>query len=336
MFEVEKLTEVFIQPLPERNAAFRPAEVNLMRFIPIPDGCEERNENLTVPEGISIPIRPLESITPSRRVVAIDGASVTLGHIDGGVVGAVRATVVVREAGGRIKAERYGPYLIVATARNSQMIYDRLRKTVIGSPANVRAPHYTRMTDRVRGFLEKFLQLEAARSYTDSLILLDGSMRVGTFDTPKGFMKRVLRHAASKGSDVAAVSKRTGLTVESTGRSILSVLDGVDGACYANVKPYITQGHARYFGNIYVCKLSRTGRVFRVDIPEGTPTGHAVILSELSGLAGDSGYPEVLRMAHVLSAFTQVEVLELQAAAVRIYGMELRENIRRELFGPFG
>lgn len=192
------------------------------------------------------------------------------------------------------------------------------------------------MIDRARSFLEKVLQLEAAKTYTDSLLLFDGSLISGTVDSPKRFVSEVLDSAAAHGNDIAAISKRTGLSLEPTKRSILSVLEGIFGPCYAEVKPYISQKKERYLGNIYVGKFTLHGEPFRVDIPNNSPSKHISILSQLSGLAGDYGYPEELKMAHVLCVHSSIEVLELQSAATRIYGMEIKEDIRKKIFGPFG
>ena len=131
-------------------------------------------------------------------------------------------------------------------------------------------------------------------------------------------------------------AKRTGLSLEPTKRSILSVLEDSSGPCYAEVKPYISQRKERYLGNIYVAKFTLQGEPFGVDIPNNSPSKHSSILSQLSGLAGDYGYPQELKMAHVFCIHSSIEVLELQSAATAIYGMEIEEDIRKKIFGPFG
>ena len=52
----------------------------------------------------------------------------------------------------------------------------------------------------------------------------------------------------------------------------------------------------------------------------------------------DQGYPETLRMAHILATFTAGDVLAMQAFAAAQYGVQLLPKLalRRSLFGPFG
>jgi hypothetical protein len=336
MLNVEKLVEILKSPLDE-GTIFRPYDVDLNRFFPPRIEEKEPEETLTLRSDAKIGVEKIDPTFPEGRVVAIDTTSITLGHVKDGAVGAIRGTVVVREPDKKnIKVERYGPYLIAPTNQNKQAIYEKMRKAVFKVTKKVRSPDYMKMIDRARSFLEKLLQLEAAKTYTNSLLLFDGSLISGTVDSPKQFVSEVLDSAAANGNDIAAISKRTGLSLEPTKRSILSVLEGVYGPCYAEVKPYISQKKERYLGNIYVGKFTLEGEPFRVDIPDNTPSEHVLILSWLAGLAGDYGYPEELKMAHVLCVHSSIEVLELQSAATKIYGMEIKEDIRKKIFGPFG
>ena len=80
-------------------------------------------------------------------------------------------------------------------------------------------------------------------------------------------------------------------------RSILSLLEGAPGPCYVGgVRNHIEQQPERYLGEIYVARLTPCGEPFRVDLPDDAPKSHEDILSELSGLAGDYGYPEELKL----------------------------------------
>jgi hypothetical protein len=336
MLNVEKLVGIFKSPL-SKGTIFRPYHVDLNKFFPPYIEEKEPEETLTLRSDAKISIEKIDPALPKGRIVAIDTTSITLGHIKDGAVGAIRGVVVIREPEkNKIKVERYGPYLIAPTNQNKQTIYEKMRKTIFKVTKKVRSPNYMKMIDRARSFLEKILQLEAAKTYTNSLLLFDGSLISGTVDSPKQFVSEVLDSARTQKNNIAAISKRTGLSLEPTKRSILSVLEGVYGPCYAEVKPYISQKKERYLGNIYVGKFTLQGEPFRVDIPDNSPNKHNLILSWVAGLAGDYGYPEELKMAHVLCVHSSIEVLELQSAATKIYGMEIKEDIRRKIFGPFG
>jgi hypothetical protein len=49
-------------------------------------------------------------------------------------------------------------------------------------------------------------------------------------------------------------------------------------------------------------------------------------------LSREHGYPEELKLAHMTSVFSAIEVIELQAAAINMHGLMMKENVRRRLF----
>ena len=52
----------------------------------------------------------------------------------------------------------------------------------------------------------------------------------------------------------------------------------------------------------------------------------------------DDGYPETLRLAHILSRFSASEVIAMQRYVATNYGLHIspEPNIRQALFGPYG
>jgi hypothetical protein len=85
-------------------------------------------------------------------------------------------------------------------------------------------------------------------------------------------------------------------------------------------------------GCVYVARLSPLGEAFRFDIPEKTALQHPSVFPLLSGLSGEHGYPEELKLAHMTSVFSSIEIIELQAAAINLHGLVMKENVRRKLF----
>ncbi len=51
----------------------------------------------------------------------------------------------------------------------------------------------------------------------------------------------------------------------------------------------------------------------------------------------DHGYPETLRLAHILSSFTSNEILGMRRYIFQNFGIEVKDefDVRKILFGPF-
>jgi hypothetical protein len=338
MIEVEKIISAITRELAS-GMTFHPSEVGLTSYLLGSESAEEDEDVGKV--GIDTMVEHLhpQFIEPchpiNRKVVAIDSTSFGLGLIPDGLVGAVRLSVIIKETGKTNHGlERYGPYIVPVTNQNKEALYCNLYRTVYDKdPKGIHAPDYVKTFDRIRDLLEKYVQLEVVKNFKESLILLDGSLIGRTVALPELFTKRVLDCAAGNSNCIVAISKSTGLTLESSQKSILSLLDGVLGPCYIpGVKDHIGQDRDRYFGDIYVAKLTPLGEPFRIDIPGNAPIEHSQILNELAGLAGEYGYPEELKLAHMACVFSSLEILELQAVAVATHGLVMREELRRKLF----
>jgi hypothetical protein len=257
-----------------------------------------------------------------------------LGHIPDGVVGAIRASVIVKPAGSTFhRLERYGPYLIPITNQNMDPLYGDLSKAVYGKEMGSIGLNCLRMMYAIRNFLERYIQFEVVRTYRDSLILFDGGLTIGAVYSPEFFMRKLLDLAAKNSNSIAAISKSTGLVLRRTHRNILSLLEGIYGPCYiGGIKNLISKKKDRYMGEIYVAKLTPLGEPFKVDLPENAPMEPHETFSSLAGLAGEYGYPEELKLAHMTCILGSLEIIELQALAIDLYGLSLKEDIRKKLF----
>jgi hypothetical protein len=190
--------------------------------------------------------------------------------------------------------------------------------------------------------MERWLQESICAFFKDSIILFDGSLTAGTPDNPIGALGKILRIARGNGNAVLAFSKATRLLCE--GRSVLELAKGAEPPCVVDIDELISRSFPshpiRLLGRVYISRLSRDGPAFRLDVDRGIGAEGAI--GALSGLLGSdiasAGYPECLKLAHILSTFTANEVIGIQRFLSGSRGVHLvqRANLRRMLFGPFG
>ena len=280
----------------------------------------------------SIPIYPKYPI--SRQVLAIDTTNFTLGQITDGLVGALRGSIVIKPTRRTTHSlERYGPYLVPITNQNKVEVYKNTFLRLFGRKNTSFPPDNYKTLDRLRDWFERYLQREIVRNHKDSLILFDGSLIGGFVGDPTFILKGIIEDASKNNNTIAALSKSTGLTLKGSNRNILSLLEGIQGPCYiGHIKKNIIQNPERYLGEVYVAKLTPLGEPFRIDIPEDTPISHDEILSQIAGLAGDYGYPEELKLAHMTCILGSIEIIELQAAAMDLLDLDLKEKLRPKIF----
>jgi len=93
-------------------------------------------------------------------------------------------------------------------------------------------------------------------------------------------------------------------------------------------------------GDVYVSKLSNGNWAFRLDVDRQVSRDQRI--ESVEKLLGNDlisqGYPETLRLAHILCTFTANEVLAMQHFITRKCRLQIinRPDMHKLLFGPFG
>jgi NurA domain len=280
----------------------------------------------------------LESVPTERTVAAIDTSTVKLGELEDGMLCALRGAIVTLEAG-NYHYHRYGPF-VFSLGYNSPVVSKILEN--LGLPPFSGEPNIDGLLKRVRNVLERWLQFSVSSSLKEAFVLIDGSLTAGTPDNPSRELERILEAARHAGSVMIAISKKTKLRIRN--ESLTNLLAHESNPCLVDVDSEITEQFppfpVRFLGRVFVAKLAKSGYPFRIDIDREMPSRTAV--REFSQLAGtdivDQGYPETLRLAHILSTFTATDVLAMQAFAKAQFDLEMTPKLalRHSLFGPFG
>jgi len=344
MLNMKKIISIF--ETPSETKSFTPSEISLTQsFIPAPKEAEDIGD-IVNDSSAKLEFKEIDGkLSFSKTVVAIDSTAFMLGTVQDGVVAATRISVIVKEKDkNEHKMERYGPYVFMITNQNKQRIYQELFYEVYQkdtlqkrpTPDSSLVPDTHKMVDRIRNLLERLIQLHVIRQYNDSIILLDGSLIGDTVANPGDFIKTMIEDSFKNRNGLAAVSKFTNLTLRSNSRSILSLCENqITPQFVGAINELIDGNKSRYLGGIYVARLTKTGEVFRIDLPFKSSFSSHEIFSSLSAISGDYGYPEELKLAHTTSVFSSIEILELQAAAINGFHMDIEENLRKKLFAPF-
>jgi hypothetical protein len=335
VIEIDPFVKAVCNKIPQ-GLTFQPSDADLTEYFQETKRIDEEEATqleLHEPEKKeSTPINPKYPL--DSEVVAIDTTNFTLGNLPDGLVGAVRASIITKSPGKTSHSlEKYGPYMAAITNQNKEILFKNTFRAIFGKDNESTVPDCYKVLDRIRSWLERFLQQETVKNRKNSLILLDGSLIAGFVGDPTFILRGILADAAANGNIVVAISKSTGLTLRENMSNILSLLDGVQGPCYiSDIKKHITQNPDRYLGEVYVAKLTPLGEPFRIDIPKSAPIPHNEVFSQLAGLAGDYGYPEELKLAHMTCVLSSIEILELQAAAIALHGLSMKEELRPKIF----
>ncbi|MEM3578400.1 MAG: DNA double-strand break repair nuclease NurA [Candidatus Bathyarchaeia archaeon] len=285
-------------------------------------------------------IMQIKPKTQETLVAAIDTSSIKIGETKTGILIAIRGATIWKQ-NKRYRYIRLGPFIFHITEENKTEVYDALQSAYLGQQRiqnHQYAPNMVQMPTRLAALLERWLQLATAKTMTNSLILLDGSLTAGTPDTPASVMREILESARKTGNAVLAFSKMT--TMRLNGNLITDVLPNVTPPFLLELSGLRAKPPLISLGDIYVARLSNGNCAFRLDIDRELPSQEKV--EAVERLVGNDllvqGYPETLRLAHILCTFTANEVIAMQHFITRRYGLKIinRPDMHKLLFGPFG
>jgi hypothetical protein len=273
-------------------------------------------------------------------VAAIDTSSIKIGETRAGALIAIRGATIWKQ-NKHYRYIRLGPFIFHITEENKTEVYNALQKAYLGQQSernHQHTPNLAQMPTRLASLLERWLQAATAKTMSHSLILFDGSLTAGTPDAPASVMREILENARKMGNAVLAFSKMT--TMRLNGNLITDILSKCTPPYLLALEGLRAKPPLVPFGDIYVARLSSGNYAFRLDIDKELSSREKIWAVER--LIGNDllsqGYPETLRLAHILCTFTANEVIAMQHFITRRYGLKIinRPDMHRLLFGPFG
>jgi hypothetical protein len=315
-------------------------------------------------------VTPVGDREPLRRMlIAVDSGIVHLGEfVGGGIAFAIRGSAVCLFEGQALLL-RYntGPLLIDAQncvpvfqyigsrLGNEELYLHRQADGKLVPDLSVLGD-VNQVQDRCRNFVERLIQEEALGILVSNgrgLLLLDGALPAGTFDTPVAYLRDMLNTAASNRVDVMAVSKKSRIAVG--GKPIIALFDErptfvgympLKEALERERESYVQQGLARSVSAITLADelyavrfgLGPPALTFRVEVRNSISCTSAEVLNNAIAECPIHGcYPRPLIEAHQFSSFLYQDVQLLTADLVVRTGARRRDDTSMGwMFMPFG
>jgi len=274
------------------------------------------------------------------QIAACDTSTLKIGETSTGMLIAVRGANVWKQ-NKSYKYTRLGPFIFHITEENKSEVYNMLERAYFTSTHKQSHLYFVNLLQsptRIASLLERWLQATLARTMNDGVVLFDGSLTAGIPDTPIERLKEILMNARKCGNVVMAFSKITSLRINGyliTDMPLQQRNPHLLETIGLRPKPPIV-----LLGDVYVARLSHGSYAFRLDIDKENSNDQRI--EAVGRLLGNDiltqGYPETLRLAHILCTFTANEVIAMQHFIARKCGLKIinRPDMHRLLFGPFG
>lgn len=287
-------------------------------------------------------------------MVAIDAGVLDLGISRTGFALAFKAAVVSQDINGVHSVAKIGPRVkFIAPDNRAELLRFiglGLSKedmfVTIHSDGHLTikqgATEPNQFKDRIRNFIERMLQLDVARQLAGGILLVDGALTLRTYNTPEVFLERLGKEAAKNNTEIVGVSKKSRITVNGIHVGALLDNDPLDPG-YRRIITIDAEGadaeaEARSLGTPFAARFAPGGFTFRVDVTGRSllPNEEAVLNALYANTRMTLGFPNLLRLAHIHSAFTKDEIISLQVKTAHDYQVSMRppEDLS-VIFAPF-
>jgi len=271
----------------------------------------------SIPGECPYQIRSFSAESRERQIVAIDSSCVLVGETEHGAIFAARvATVSARNS----KISRYyraGPFIFYMTMK---YLSEQLRPLLPQKALRAIASDNSLAERFIRIKLERSAQILSARINSDSIIIVDGSLKSSSLEPRDLGLNELEEAAEGNGNQILGIGKSSTLRVVSSAANLLqntgqseTFFDITDA-----VRLFFSSTEAR----ILVARFSPNSAVFRVDASRRNSEADEQVLSDLK--RNDlffRGYPESLRLAHHLSVFDSSTISSIRSFLSRKYGL---------------
>jgi len=278
-------------------------------------------------------VRELKSSSRERLIVGVDSSCALIGETEDGAIYAGRVAIVYASRSAIIKYCRAGPIIFYLDPSTLQ---SELGAHI--SPKVVRLVLYDRsIAERlIRTQLERVAQAEVCKSCSDTILLVDGSLRSSILE-PRSLTLRDLEHLCEENfNQLLGISKATSFKFISKTASSLQSLS--QSQIFVDLTDSIRALIPGVESRVLIAKFSSNSQVFRVDFSYRNTEDELQVLSDLK--YNDlffRGYPETLRLAHHLSVFDSATIssvrsyLSSKCGIIQVPSDDLRSTILGKL-----
>ena len=275
------------------------------------------------PKNYHVDIQPIVAIEEPTPVAAIDSSCVFIGDTDDGSIYSTKCGLALSFMGKPLMHFKIGPILFYInddTIRSSGLNYRLAKFALFDTSAAKRM---------IRVRVEGVIQNEVSKYLTNSVILVDGSLKSSVFEDRDNGFRQILRNCRTNSNYLVGISKTTTIKILD---QLASLLMRKNNACYIDVESIVKNLVNNIIGRPLLAKFSKDGSVLRVDVSDESlePLGKL-----LANDALPHGYPETLRLAHHVSTFTRTDISCIRSFIISRFNTReiMYEDVRRTLLG---
>jgi len=297
-------------------------------FVNDDDGIPIQNWGMRSEKYDHIKVNNINMIEKERFVIGIDSSCIKVAEVEDGGLYAIKGAACISFKGRPMTHLKIGPfifYLNEETLKNFRLDHNVLKLTLFNDD-------YAKKFLRIN--LERYIQFWLSKLVTNSIILIDGSLKYSIFENHFYSISKIIENSIINKNSVIGISKNTKIKVL---KYFSYPLLKSKHPSFINIDLIITSLIKRTYGEHILVTFddAKYANILRADIV----TFDNDVLKTLGTLLYNefitNGYPSTLQLSHHVSTFSNTDLSSIQSFIKSNYFIKeiSHENVRNSILG---
>ena len=297
-------------------------------FVNDDDGIPIQNWGMRSEKYDKVKVNDIELIEKEKFVFGIDSSCIKVAEVEDGGLFAIKGSTCISFKGRPISHLKIGPFLFYLheeVLKNFRLDHNILKLTLFNDD-------YAKKFLRIN--FERYIQFWLSKLVTNSIILIDGSIKYSIFENQFYSISKIIENSVINKNSLIGVSKNTKIKVL---KYFSYPLLKSKNASFINIDVVITSLVRRTYGDHILVKFdnNKYSNILRADVVafDNDVNGSLGVLLYNEFIT--NGYPSTLQLSHHVSTFSNTDLSGIQGFIKSNYFIKeiFHENVRNSVLG---
>lgn len=275
-------------------------------FVDDDEGIPIQNWGIHSERYANMDIESIDLIREEKLVFGIDSSCIKIAEVEDGGLYAVKGSTCISFKGRPITHLKIGPlvfYLNDEILKNFRLEHNVSKLILFNDDY---AKKFLRLN------LERYIQFWLSKLVSDSIILIDGSLKSSIFENRFYSIPKIIENSVINKNSLIGISKNSKIKIL---KYLSYPLIKSKVTSYVDINPIIRSLISRIYGENLLIKLSNNeySNILRADVVSYNNNLHDTLGILLYNELISCGYPSTLQLSHHVSIFSNTELASIKS-----------------------
>ncbi|MEJ7641035.1 MAG: DNA double-strand break repair nuclease NurA [Candidatus Nitrosocosmicus sp.] len=297
-------------------------------FVNDDDGIPIQNWGMRSEKYDHMKVNDIGTVKIDKFVFGIDSSCIKVAEVEDGGLYAVKGCICISFKGKPLNHLKVGPFLFYLneeTLKNFRIDHNILKLTLFNDD-------YAKKFLRIN--LERYIQFWLSKLVTNSIILIDGSLKYSIFENQFYSILRIFENSVINKNSIIGISKNTKIKVL---KYFSYPLLKSKNPSFINIDLVIKSLIRKIYGEHILVKFDddKYASILRADVVAFDNDVTNLLGTLLHNEFITNGYPSTLQLSHHVSTFSNTDLSSIQGFIKSNYFVKevYHENIRNSILG---